>query len=89
MGGSKCYIVADKDGEEEGPDLEYNYENDTELLSVSSSNNTLLLVYQDPGTMRYVKDVGSGAPGSRWDVALEYNVQSDDIDNNEEEGSKL
>ena len=72
MGGFECYIAVDKGVEEDGPDAEYNYENDTELLSVSASNNTLLLVYRDTGTMRFVKYVGSGAPDLRYDVALGY-----------------
>mmetsp|Transcript_21810 Transcript_21810/g.30612 ORF Transcript_21810/g.30612 Transcript_21810/m.30612 type:complete len:579 (-) Transcript_21810:185-1921(-) len=57
---------------------EYNEEDDTELLSVSASNNTLSLVYRDPGTMRFVKYVGSRAPSSRWDICIEYKVPDDD-----------
>jgi len=40
VGGFECYIAADEGGEEEGPDAEYDDEDDTELLSVSASNNT-------------------------------------------------
>lgn len=81
VGGFECYIAAaddDDDGGENdaGPDAEYDEEDDTKLLSVSASNNTLSLVYRDPGTMRFVKYVGSGAPSSRWDIALEYEVNS-------------
>ena len=50
------------------------------MLSVSASFNTLSLVYRDPGTMKFVKYVGSGAPSSRWDIALEYDVKTDDDD---------
>ena len=64
----------DDDGENAGPDAKYDEEDDTKLLSVSASNNTLSLVYRDPGTMRFVKYIGSGAPSSRWDIALEYEV---------------
>ncbi|KAL7537582.1 LOW QUALITY PROTEIN: hypothetical protein ACHAWF_006988 [Thalassiosira exigua] len=74
VGGFECYIAADEDDDDRGPEAEYDEEDDTELLSVSASNNTLSLVYRDPGTMRFVKYVGAGAPGSRWDVALEYDV---------------
>ncbi|KAL9186494.1 hypothetical protein ACHAXT_005732 [Thalassiosira profunda] len=83
VGGFECYIAADEGGEEQGPDAEYDEEDDTKLLSVSASNNTLSLVYRDPGTMRFVKYVGAGAPSSRWDVALEYNVKSDESDDEE------
>ena len=78
VGGFECYIAADESGENDGPDAEYDEEDDTKLLSVSASNNTLSLVYRDPGTMRFVKYVGSGAPSSRYDIALEYDVEATD-----------
>ena len=78
VGGFECYIAAEDDDNE--ADEEYDAENDAELLSVSACNNTLSLVYRDPGTMRFVKYVGSGAPGSRWDLSLEYEIKDDDED---------
>jgi hypothetical protein len=87
VGGFECYIAADESGEDQGPDAEYDDEDDTKLLSVSASNNTLSLVYRDPGTMRFVKYVGTGAPSSRWDIALEYELNSDEtgVDESDEE----
>jgi len=85
-GGFECYIEADddddddddeKEGQAEAED-ECNEEDDTKLLSVSACNNTLSLVYRDPGTMRFVKYLGIGAPSSRWDLSLEYEVEDDD-----------
>lgn len=73
-GGFECYIEADDEENESGPADEYNEDDDTELLSVSASNNTLSLVYRDPGTMRFVKYVGSSAPSSRYDICMEYEV---------------
>ena len=84
-GGFECYIAADDEGSEddqEAPD-EYDDDDDTKLLSVSASNNTLSLVYRDPGTMRFVKYLGVGAPSSRWDVSLEYELEVDDSDEDE------
>lgn len=106
IGGFECYIEADIDDDEkdvgtdgiEDPDDasggaadEYNEEDDTELLSVSASNNTLSLVYRDPGTMRFVKYVSSNAPSSRYDICMEYDLPPDDEnendgDNNDETG---
>lgn len=108
VGGFECYIEADDDDEDKeeadqdsptgkvkssGPADEYNEDDDTELLSVSASNNTLSLVYRDPGTMRFVKYVGSAAPSSRYDICMEYDVppgndddegdDADDIDDQE------
>lgn len=98
VGGFECYIEAtdddDDDGEQQGAADEYNEDDDTELLSVSASNNTLNLVYRDPGTMRFVKYVGSSAPSSRYDICMEYEVpettNGEDADNdngNEDEGN--
>ena len=84
VGGFECYIAADESGENEGPDTEYDEEDDTKLLSVSASDNTLSLVYRDPGTMKFVKYVCCGAPSSRWDIALEYNVEINDESSNDE-----
>jgi prolyl 3-hydroxylase /prolyl 3,4-dihydroxylase len=93
-GGFECYIAADD--EEDDPKSaadEYNADDDTELLSVSAGNNTLSLVYRDPGTMRFVKYVGSKAPGSRWDIAMEYEVPNvddhdDGLDDDDGEGDE-
>lgn len=88
-GGFECYISADdeEDGSEEQQAAdEYNDEDDTELLSVSVSFNTLSLVYRDPGTMRFVKYVGCSAPSSRWDISLEYEVEQDDEEENAIQG---
>jgi hypothetical protein len=82
-GGFECYIAADDEEETEAAD-EYNQDDDTELLSVSASFNTLSLVYRDPGTMRFVKYVGSKAPSSRWDIAMEYQMEEGGGDDDED-----
>lgn len=92
VGGFECYIAADDDSDSEAEDedekqarpadAEYNAEDDSELLSVSVSDNTLSLVYRDTGTMRFVKYVASGAPSSRWDINVEYQLPEDDDDSN-------
>lgn len=85
FGGFECYIAADEEDEEAVAADEYNEDDDTELLSVSASNNTLSLVYRDPGTMRFVKYVGSKAPSSRWDVAMIYEVEQEEGQEEEEQ----
>ena len=80
-GGFECYIAADDEDDDVVAEDEYDEEDDTKLLSVSPSNNTLSLVYRDPGTMRFVKYLGIGAPSSRWDLCLEYEVEDDDDTN--------
>ena len=104
VGGFECYIEADDDydnnnksaagggaaGGGNDPAEEYNEDDDTELLSVSASNNTLSLVYRDPGTMRFVKYVGSSAPSSRYDICMEYDVPpGDDDDDDDDDGEDV
>jgi Rps23 Pro-64 3,4-dihydroxylase Tpa1-like proline 4-hydroxylase len=90
-GGFECYIAADDEDEdgEEAAD-EYNEDAETDLLSVSASNNTLSLVYRDLGTIRFVKYVGCRAPSSRWDVSMEYELEDtgDDGDDDDENDSE-
>jgi Rps23 Pro-64 3,4-dihydroxylase Tpa1-like proline 4-hydroxylase len=73
VGGFECYIAVDEEDKEAAD--EYNQDNDTELLSVSAANNTLSLVFRDPGTMRFVKYLSKKAPSSRWDISMEYQIQ--------------
>ena len=84
VGGFECYIAADDEDNEAA--AEYNQDDDTELLSVSASMNTLSLVYRDPGTMRFVKYVGYRAPSSRWDIAMEYQVPEGDEGSHQDNG---
>ncbi|GMH93465.1 hypothetical protein TrVE_jg497 [Triparma verrucosa] len=82
-GGFECYIAAD---EEEGAVDEYDPDDDSELLSVAASFNTMSLCYRNFGTMRFVKYVGSSAPGSRFDISLEYELN--DYDDSGDEGEE-
>merc|ERR1719296_310427 len=75
VGGFECYIAAEEENE---ADDTYENEDDNELLSVAVKNNTLSLVFRDPGTMKFVKYVGCNAPSSRWDIAFEYQTLDDD-----------
>ena len=87
-GGFECYIAADdEDGDAEEAADEYNEDAETDLLSVSASNNTLSLVYRDLGTIRFVKYVGCRAPSSRWDVSMEYEL--DDTGDDDEHGDEV
>ena len=49
-------------------------DDDGPLLTQAVSFNKLLLVLRDPGVMRFVKYLGAGAGGSRWDVGGEWEV---------------
>lgn len=56
-------------------------------MSVSPGANVLSLVMRDEGIMRFVKYVSAAAPGSRWDIAMEYEiVVPSDSDSNDEDG---
>lgn len=42
------------------------------MLNVPAAQNCLSLLLRDEGLMRFVKYVSAAAPGSRWDLAMEY-----------------
>jgi Rps23 Pro-64 3,4-dihydroxylase Tpa1-like proline 4-hydroxylase len=92
VGGFECYIEADDDGNDDEASGqaadEYNQDDDTELLSVSAGFNTLSIVFRDPGTLRFVKYLSAQAPSSRWDVAMEYQVEAAPEDSEDEEDDK-
>ena len=58
---------------------------DTGVLNVPAAANCLSLLLRDEGLMRFVKYVSAAAPGSRWDLAMEYKPQDDDDEEEEEE----
>ncbi len=56
------------------PDRKGYREEEESLLSVSPKSNVLNLVYRDEKVMKFVKYVSAFAPGSRVDVAAEYEI---------------
>jgi Rps23 Pro-64 3,4-dihydroxylase Tpa1-like proline 4-hydroxylase len=82
VGGFECYIEAEGEEGETAEAAEVyktaagGGDDEGDLLSVSPANNVVSLVLRDEGIMRFIKYVGSGAPGSRWDVAVEFNIAS-------------
>jgi hypothetical protein len=48
---------------------------DEELLTVMPASNAASLVLREPGLMSFVKYVTAGAPGPRYDVALQFLVK--------------
>lgn len=55
-------------------DSEAGSDDDGPLLTLPVSFNKLLIVLRDPGVMKFVKYLGHGADGSRWDVGGEWEV---------------
>jgi len=87
VGGFECYIEADGQDSAEAAEVyktDYSEEEEPLLLSVSAACNTLSLVMRDSGVMRFVKYVSANAPGSRWDISAEYEL---DIDPHESDAS--
>ena len=78
VGGYDCYM-APNDGEED-PAVYKQVEDEGALLTVSAGWNVLNLVVRDPGLLSFIKYVSAAAPGSRWDVAFEYEVPEEEED---------
>jgi Rps23 Pro-64 3,4-dihydroxylase Tpa1-like proline 4-hydroxylase len=100
VGGFECYISGDKEEAEAAEVFQSaptndagakagEEDDDTELLSVTPGANVLNLVMRDECTLRFVKYVSAAAPGSRWDVAIEYELDEmsdSESDEEKEEG---
>ncbi|KAK9728976.1 putative component of NuA3 histone acetyltransferase complex [Basidiobolus ranarum] len=77
VGGYECYMAQDP---QEDPAV-YNAavtEEDGALLTISAGSNVLSLVLRDEEVMKFTKYVSSLAPGSRWDVAFEYELSPEE-----------
>jgi len=90
VGGFECYTAEDEEEDEEHTTFgDYNNEEEnednSELLSVRAGNNMLNLVLRDEGTLRFVKFVNHEAPGSRFDVCMEYEVEEACNDDDEDD----
>jgi prolyl 3-hydroxylase /prolyl 3,4-dihydroxylase len=64
----------EEDREEDGEDGE---DGEEDTMTVPACSNSLSISLRRPNQMRFVKFVSARAPGSRWDVFTEYQVQED------------
>ena len=87
VGGFECYIEADSEGLEASEVYRQDKKDDAEesLLSVTPGFNTLSLVLRDQEIMRFIKYLGSAAPGSRFDIAMEYEIVQPEPDNGDDD----
>eukprot|EP00466_Bigelowiella_natans_P015212 jgi/Bigna1/67001/fgenesh1_pg.2_\ len=56
-----------------------NDEDGETLLSLHAGFNVLSIVVRDEGTLRFVKYLEKEAPGDRWDISVEYDVDKSDV----------
>jgi hypothetical protein len=92
VGGFECYIEADEgdSGAGEGNEASEVYRADGDgesLLSVSPGCNVLSIVMRDQKIMRFVKYVSSAAPGSRYDITMEYEIEDEGDESDESDES--
>lgn len=92
VGGFEAYLGAEEDDDPEvtavyktGDGKGGDEDDEGDLLNVEASSNTLNLVMRDAGTLRFVKYVSARAPGSRWDVAMEFEIDPKDLEHGDEE----
>ena len=67
---------SDEDEDGNGDDDDDDGEIENQLLSISPGNNVLSLVMRNENIMRFIKYVGANAPGSRWDIAMDYKINN-------------
>ena len=87
VGGFECYIEADSEGLEASEVYRQEKKDDAEesLLSVTPGFNTLSLVLRDQEIMRFIKYLGAAAPGSRFDIAMEYEIIQPETTNDDDD----
>ena len=87
VGGFECYVEADAEEAAEASEVFRMDDDDEPLVQTTASFNSLSLVLRDQGVLRFVKYVGCAAPGSRWDVNVELEIDppEDDGEGAEEE----
>ena len=64
------------DGAEAAESYRPNADSNEDLLSVFASTNALSLVLREKSAMRFIKYVSAAAPGSRWDIAAEFHLDT-------------
>ena len=86
VGGFECYVEADAEEAAEASEVFRMDDDDEPLVQTTASFNTLSLVLRDQGVLRFVKYVGCAAPGSRWDVSVELEIDPPQDGEGEGEG---
>eukprot|EP01035_Chromulina_nebulosa_P020012 gene20012-25986_t len=86
VGGFECYIESSTDENNQSIEAAEVYQSDknddNELLSISPNNNMLTIVLRDENVMKFVKYVSYNAPGSRWDITTEYDIDLEHLKDN-------
>ena len=80
VGGFEAYVLADEDEEKPAEIYRAGADDESGVLNVSASSNSLNLVLRDEGLMRFVKFLSAFAPGSRWDISAVIKPDNDGED---------
>ena len=89
VGGYEIYMAGDDDEEdEEGKDgtttdpavYRADEGDDGILFTTAAGWNRMSIVLRDRGTLRFIKYVSAAAPGDRWDITGEVEVDFEDVD---------
>lgn len=84
VGGFEAYLLADTE-EAAAADVYKADDEESGVLSVNPVSNTLNLVLADNGLIKFVKYVSAAAPGNRWDVSTEYQIQETEEQDNQKQ----
>ncbi|CAO3587770.1 unnamed protein product [Absidia cylindrospora] len=83
FGGYECYMAPHD--EEEDAAVYKAADEEGALLTMAAGENELALVLRDEGVMRFIKYISARAPGSRWDVAFEYDLPEEDEEHGDDQ----
>ncbi|KAL0084625.1 Oxoglutarate and iron-dependent oxygenase degradation C-term-domain-containing protein [Phycomyces blakesleeanus] len=76
-GGYECYM-APHEGQDDPAIYKASSEDDGALLTMPAGWNEMAIVLRDEGVLRFVKYISARAPGARWDIAMEYEIDQEE-----------
>lgn len=80
VGGHEVYMAGDDEADEDAAIYKATNDEDNILFHQSAAWNKLTLVLRDSGILKFVKYVSRKAPGDRWDVSVNYEIEDEDDD---------
>lgn len=78
VGGFEAYILAEDESDSAAEVYRRDDGEETGVLNVNATQNSLNLILRDEGLMKFVKYVSCKAPGSRWDIVETFLPEDDD-----------
>ncbi|KAH6659997.1 Oxoglutarate and iron-dependent oxygenase degradation C-term-domain-containing protein [Truncatella angustata] len=88
VGGHEVYMAGDDDSAEDAAIYKSSGDDDNILFFQAAAWNKLTIVLRDSGTLKFVKYVSKKAPGDRWDICANFDIEEEDSEDEEASGEQ-